>query len=52
MGKVWVGVAITPGAGVEDMALLRTELGGAIGVLLVIYALQVQRNNCTHPIKI
>ena len=34
------------------MASLRTELGGAIGVLLVLYTIQVQRGDSTHPIKI
>lgn len=40
VGQVWEGVAITSWD-VEEMASLRAELGGAIGVLLVIYALQV-----------
>ena len=34
------------------MASLRTELGEAIRVLLVLYVTQVQRGHSTHPIKI
>ena len=51
VGKVWGGAALTPW-GAEEMASLRTELGGLIGALLVLYAMQVQRGNSTHPIKI
>ena len=43
--------ALIPG-NVEEMASLRAELGGAIGILLVIYALQVQRGASTRPILI
>ena len=51
MGKVWDGAALTPGDA-EDMASLCTELGEVIGVFLVLYAMQAQRVNSTHTIKI
>ena len=51
LGKVWGGAAITPGNR-EEMASLRAELGGAIGILLVIYALQVQRGVSDQMIAI
>ena len=51
LGMVWRGAAVTPG-NVEEMASPRAELGGAIGILLVIYALQVQRGAATRPILI
>ena len=51
LGPVWGGAAITPG-NVDEMASLRVELGGAIGLLLVIYALQIQRGASTYPILI
>lgn len=35
---------------VEEMASLRADLGGTIGVLLVIYALHVQRGPSSQPI--
>lgn len=42
-GKVWGGAAVTSG-NLEEMALLRTELGwGGIWMLLVVYILHVQR---------
>ena len=34
------------------MASLRTELGGAIGILLVLYAIQVQRGPSSLPVTI
>ena len=34
------------------MASLRTELGGSICILLVLYALQIQREASTYPITI
>ena len=51
IGHVWGGAAITPGDPVE-MASLRAELGGAICILLVLYALQIQRGASTNPITI
>jgi len=51
VGKVWGGAALKPG-GAEKIASLRAELGGAIGVLLVLYTTQSQRGDSTHPIKI
>ena len=49
--KFWGGAAPTPG-NEEEMASLRTELGGAMGVLLVVYALQIQRGASLLPVTI
>ena len=49
--NVWGRAVLIPG-GAEEMTSLRTELGAAIGILLVLYAIQVQRGNSTNPIKI
>ena len=43
-GDVWGGAAITPG-GVNEMAFLRSEHTGEIGILLVLYALQVRHGS-------
>ena len=51
MGKFWGGAALTPG-GEEETASLRIELGGAIGVFLVLYVIQVQCSASTYFIKI
>jgi len=48
---VWDGVAITP-VNVEILASLRAELGVVIGILLVLYALQVQRCVSLLPVTI
>lgn len=38
--KVWSGAAITPGSK-DEMLSLRAEHGGVIGILLVLYAIQI-----------
>ena len=40
-GDVWGGATITPGS-VDEMASHRSERTGAIGILLVLYTLQVR----------
>ena len=39
-GKVWRDASITPGLA-SEMSLFRTEHGGDLGVLLMIYTLQI-----------
>ena len=46
--KVWGRVAPTPGNR-EEMVSLRAELSGAIGLLLVIYAIQVYMEGYEFP---
>lgn len=50
-GVVWGGAVVTLGC-VDEMALIRTELGGAVGILLVLYAIQVQRCPSSLPVTI
>ena len=50
-GIVWGGEAITPGC-VEEMSSLHAELRGAIDILLVLYALQIQKGSSLLPVKI
>ena len=48
MGKVWGGAALTPGAK-EKMSSLRAEHCGAMGVLLILLAIQTYMQLDTAP---
>ena len=50
-GAVWGGAGITLG-GLNEMVSLRAEHAGAIGILLVLYALQVRYGPSTSPVTI
>lgn len=50
-GDVWGGAAITS-VGVDEMVSLRAEHAGAIGILLVLYALQIRHGASLLPVTI
>ena len=47
-GNIWGGSAITPGSQIE-MSSLRTEHGGAVGILLILYVLHAYLGRNTNP---
>ena len=48
IGEVWAGATITPGEN-DEMASLRAEQGGTIGILLILYAIQIYAKMDTAP---
>jgi hypothetical protein len=54
-GDIWGGCAITPGTQ-QEMSSLRAEHGGAVGILLILYAIQIymgpKMNGSKYTVKL